>query len=80
MRDRDWKFNAAFAASSYNYDHAYRRLDLDPAPDWQADPDEIKRMALASEAPAQEALNVAYAQAAPNVTFLPRKPAGASKA
>ncbi len=78
--DRDWKFNAAFAACNYNYDHAYRRLDLDPAPDWQADPDEIARMARASEAPAQEALNVAFAQAAPNVTFLPRKPAGAGAA
>ncbi|MGH9224221.1 MAG: B12-binding domain-containing radical SAM protein [Acidimicrobiales bacterium] len=72
--DRDQRFNMAFAACNYNYDRRYRNLILDEAPPFEADPDEVARMALASAAPAQEALTVAYQQAAPNVTFLPHKP------
>jgi len=78
LRTRDIRFNLAFAASNYNYDRSYRNITLDEAPPFEADADEVARMALASAAPAQEALNVAYNQAAPNVTFLQRKPATAA--
>jgi len=75
MLSRDPRFNMAFAAANFNYDHVYRNIVLEELPPFSADPDEVARMALASAAPAQEALNVAFAQAAPNVTFLPtRKP------
>ncbi|MGH9279410.1 MAG: B12-binding domain-containing radical SAM protein, partial [Acidimicrobiales bacterium] len=74
MRSRDPRFNMAFAACNYNYDKVYRNLGLEHLPPFEADPDEVARMALASAAPAQEALNVAFAQAQPNVTFHPRKP------
>jgi hypothetical protein len=72
--DRDPRFNMAFAAANRNYDRRYRDLKLDDGWGFKADRDEIARMAVASEAPAQEALDVAFAQVAPNVTFLPRKP------
>ena len=75
MLNRDPRFNMAFAAANFNYDHVYRNIVLDDLPPFEPDPDEIARMALASEAPAQEALNVAFAQAVGNVTLLPtRKP------
>jgi radical SAM superfamily enzyme YgiQ (UPF0313 family) len=74
MFNRDPRFNMAFAAANFNYDRRYRDLRLDDGWGFKADLDEIARMAVASEAPAQEALDVAYAQVAPNVTFLPRKP------
>ncbi len=74
MLSRDPRFNMAFAAANWNYDRRYRNLVLDDMPPFEPDPDEVARMALASAAPAQEALNVAFAQAAGNVTFLPRRP------
>ena len=43
-------------------------------PAFDADPDEVARMALASAGPAQEALSVAFAQAATNVRLLGRRP------
>ena len=76
IRTRDPRFNMAMAASNWNYDRRYRNLVLDEAPPFEADRAEVARMALASAAPAQEALNVAFAQAVPNVTFLQRRPAG----
>lgn len=74
MLDRDPRFNMAFAACNRNYDRRYRKLELDDMPAFHADPDDVARMALASAAPAQEALNVAFAQVAPNVALLGRKP------
>lgn len=74
MLHRDPKFNLAFAACNYNYDRAYRNVTIEDHVPFEADPDEVARMALASAAPAQEALNVAFAQAAPNVTFHARRP------
>jgi radical SAM superfamily enzyme YgiQ (UPF0313 family) len=78
---RDPRFHMAFAAANWNYRMRYRDPGrLGPAPDFHADPDELARLALASAAPAQEALNVAFTQAAPNVQFLGRKPAPAATA
>jgi radical SAM superfamily enzyme YgiQ (UPF0313 family) len=71
---RDPRFNMAFAACNRNYDRRYRKLKLDDVPAFGADPDEVARMAVASAAPAQEALNTAFAQAAPNVRLLDRRP------
>jgi hypothetical protein len=75
--DRDPKFHGAFTASNWNYHYRYKDPKIFDAADFEASQEEIARLALASAAPAQEALNVAYAQASPNVTFLPRKPAPA---
>ena len=43
-------------------------------PAFHANPGDMARTALASAAPAQEALNVALAQVTPNATLLVRKP------
>jgi radical SAM superfamily enzyme YgiQ (UPF0313 family) len=77
MLHRDPRFNMAFATANWNYDRRYRNLELDEMPAFEADPDEVARMAVASAAPAQEALNVAFAQAAPNVRLGRRPTAGA---
>ncbi len=72
---RDPRFHMAFTASNWNYNRRYVDPVVFESPSFEAAPDEIARLALASAAPAQEALNVAFAQAAPNVTFLERRPA-----
>jgi hypothetical protein len=46
-------------------------------PAFEAAPEDVASLALTSAAPAQEALNVAFSQVVPNVTFLARKPAPA---
>ena len=76
--DRDPRFHGAFTASNWNYHYRYKDPKIFDAPDFEASQEEIARLALASAAPAQEALNVAFAEATPNVTFLPRKPASAA--
>ena len=75
LSDRDLKFQGAFTASNWNYHHRYRDPKLFDGPPFEADREELERLAVASAAPAQEALEVAFRQAAPNVTFLPAKPA-----
>jgi hypothetical protein len=72
---RELKIQAAFTTCNLNYHHRYCDPKLFDAPPFEADPGDLERLALASAAPAQEALNVAYRQAAPNVTFLPARPA-----
>ncbi|HVE45639.1 MAG TPA: radical SAM protein [Acidimicrobiales bacterium] len=74
MLDRDPRFNMAFAACNRNYDRRYRKLELDDMPAFHADSGDVARMALASAAPAQDALNVAFAQLSSNVALLGRKP------
>ena len=60
---RDPRFNLALAAAASNYDHHYRRLRLFPGPAYEAAPEDVARLARASAAPAQEALNVAFVDA-----------------
>ena len=75
LSDRDLKFQGAFTTCNWNYHHRYRDPKLFDGPPFEADRGELERLAVASAAPAQEALEVAFRQAAPNVTFLPAKPA-----
>jgi radical SAM superfamily enzyme YgiQ (UPF0313 family) len=79
---RDPKFHGAFTASNWNYHHRYRDPKIFEAPDFAASQEEVARLALASAAPAQEALNVAFAEATKvvpgvNVNFLGRRPSPA---
>jgi radical SAM superfamily enzyme YgiQ (UPF0313 family) len=60
---RDPRFNLALGAAGVNYAHHYRRLRLYPGDAYEAAPDDIARLAKASAAPAQEALDVAFADA-----------------
>ena len=78
LRGRDLKFNMAFAYANWNYRVHYHDPYVSTTPEFEAAPEEVARLALTSAAPAQEALNVAFAQATPNVAFLPRKPAPAA--
>ncbi|HET7487040.1 MAG TPA: radical SAM protein [Acidimicrobiales bacterium] len=70
--NRDPRFHGAFTAANWNYHHRYKDPKIFDAADFSADPADLEHLALASAAPAQEALNVAFAQAAPNVVFRPR--------
>jgi hypothetical protein len=73
--DRDPRFHGGFTASNWNYHHRYRDPKLFDGPPFEADHAELERLARASAAPAQEALNVAFSQATADVTLLPRRPA-----
>jgi radical SAM superfamily enzyme YgiQ (UPF0313 family) len=73
---RDPLFSGAFAAANVNYQKRYR-FELTPEPGYVARPDDLATLLKASAVPANDALNVAYANAAPNVQFLSRKPATA---
>jgi radical SAM superfamily enzyme YgiQ (UPF0313 family) len=75
LLDRDPRFHGAFTASNTNYHHRYRDPKVFDAEPFEADRGELERLALASAAPAQEALAVAFRQATTNVALLPRKPA-----
>ncbi|MDQ3978435.1 MAG: hypothetical protein M3314_02635, partial [Actinomycetota bacterium] len=80
---RDPRFNLAFAAANWNYQVHYHDPKVAKTPEFEADPEEVAKLALTSAAPAQEALNVAFAQVAdrvPNVTFRPHKPKDAAPA
>ncbi len=72
-RRRDPRFHLALGAANQNYATRYRNPTLSPEPGYEADPDDIARLIQASAAPAQEALNVAFA----NVRLMPKpSPAG----
>jgi radical SAM superfamily enzyme YgiQ (UPF0313 family) len=78
---RDPRFHLAFAAANWNYQVRYHDPTVSQTPEFEAAAEEVAKLALTSAAPAQEALNVAFAQVAgatPNVTFLPRKPSAAA--
>ncbi|MGI9023690.1 MAG: B12-binding domain-containing radical SAM protein [Acidimicrobiales bacterium] len=78
-RRRDPRFHAALTIANQNYATRYRNPHLSPEAGYEADPEHIARLITASEAPAQEALNVAYA----NVRLLPKptpKPASPAPA
>ena len=60
---RDPRFNIALAAAASNYHKHYSRLRLYPGPGYEASMDDVRRLARASAAPAQEALAVAFADA-----------------
>jgi len=68
---RDPRFNLAFALANWNYQRRYR-FELTDEPGYEAHPDDLANLLRASAAPAQEALDVAFEDAVPNVTFLPR--------
>jgi hypothetical protein len=72
--DCDVRFHGAFTTCNWNYHHRYRDPKVFGDVPFEADRDELERLAVASAAPAQEALEVAFRQAVPNVTLLPRKP------
>ncbi|MFP5376787.1 MAG: B12-binding domain-containing radical SAM protein [Acidimicrobiia bacterium] len=60
---RDPRFNLALGAAGVNYARHYRRPHLYPGDAYDASPDDIARLARASAAPAQQALEVAFADA-----------------
>ena len=62
-RRRDPRFNMALAAAGRNYARHYRRAPAVHGPSYEASPEHIRMLARASEAPAQEALTVAFANA-----------------
>jgi len=57
---RDPRFNMAMAATGHNYARHYRRFKRSPEAGYEAHPADVAGLALASAAPAQEALNVAF--------------------
>ncbi len=63
VRGRDPRFHAALTAANVNYATRYRRPSLSPEAGYDAWPEDIARLAAASRAPAQEALNVAFTAA-----------------
>ena len=63
VRGRDPRFHLALTAANVNYATRYRRPGLSPEPGYDAWPEDIARLAAASQAPAQEALNVAFSSA-----------------
>jgi len=60
-RRRDPRFHMALTVANQNYATRYRNPHLSPEAGYEADPEHIARLITASEAPAQEALNVAFA-------------------
>jgi len=60
MRGRDPRFHLALTAANVNYATRYRRPHLSPQAGYEAAADDITRLLAASQAPAQEALNVAF--------------------
>ncbi|MDP9072350.1 MAG: hypothetical protein M3N68_13915, partial [Actinomycetota bacterium] len=62
-RRRDPRFNGAIAFGAHNYARHYRRPTLSPEPGYEASSEEIRALAQASAAPAQEALEVAFSGA-----------------
>jgi radical SAM superfamily enzyme YgiQ (UPF0313 family) len=61
-RRRDPRFNGALWAAGHNYARQYRRPPRSAGQSYVAAPEEIDRLAAASRAPAQEALDVAFVQ------------------
>ena len=62
-RDREKVFHLALTATNHNYATRYRNPGCSPEDGYEADPDDIAGLLAASAAPAQEALDVAYASA-----------------
>ena len=60
-RRRDPRFHMALTAANHGYATAFRDPHPSPEDGYEADPEEIARLIQASAAPAQEALNVAFA-------------------
>jgi len=76
-RGRELAFQMALTAANVNYATRYRNPTCSSDAGYEADPDDIAGLLEASAAPAQEALNVAYAAARARmpVQLLARKPA-----
>ena len=62
-KGREKAFHLALSAANRNYATRYRDPHCSPEDGYEADPDDIKGLLAASAAPAQEALNVAFATA-----------------
>ncbi len=73
---RDIIFQLALTAANFNYATRYRSPTSSKEPGYEADPADIAGLLAASAAPAQEALNIAYAGAQERmpVRLLPRRP------
>ncbi len=62
-KGREKAFHLALSAANHNYATRYKDPHCSPEAGYEADPDDIKGLLAASSAPAQEALDVAYAAA-----------------
>jgi len=62
-RRRDPRFGTALAVAGQNYATHYRTPTCSAEPGYEARPDDLARLAVASAAPAQESLAVAFAGA-----------------
>jgi radical SAM superfamily enzyme YgiQ (UPF0313 family) len=62
-KGREKAFHLALSAANHNYATRYKHPHCGPGAGYEADPDDIKGLLAASSAPAQEALNVAFAAA-----------------
>ena len=62
-KGREKAFHLALSAANHNYATRYKHPHCSPGDGYEADPDDIKGLLAASSAPAQEALNVAFAAA-----------------
>ncbi len=62
-RRRDLRFNLALAAAGQNYARHYRAPRSSSEPGYEADADDLARLAVVSAAPAQETLGLAFAGA-----------------
>ncbi|MGH9164726.1 MAG: hypothetical protein ACRDZW_04325, partial [Acidimicrobiales bacterium] len=63
FRGRDPRFHLALTAANVNYATRYRSPGLSPEPGYVASPEDVAGLLEASQAPAQEALNVAFTNA-----------------
>jgi hypothetical protein len=62
-RGRETIFHLALSAANHNYAHRYKNPHISPEPGYEAAKEDISALMAASQAPAQEALNVAFLKA-----------------
>jgi radical SAM superfamily enzyme YgiQ (UPF0313 family) len=63
FKGRETVFHMALSAANENYAHRYKSPHVSPEPGYEAAKEDISALMAASEAPAQEALNVAFLKA-----------------
>ncbi|HVF15113.1 MAG TPA: radical SAM protein [Acidimicrobiales bacterium] len=63
FKGRDALFHLALSRANFNYAHRYKNPQASPEPGYQAAKEDISALLATSQAPAQEALNVAFLKA-----------------
>ncbi|MCA1684004.1 MAG: hypothetical protein LC708_02610, partial [Actinobacteria bacterium] len=63
FKGRETVFHLALSNANQNYAHRYKNPHVSPEPGYEAAKEDIAALMAASQAPAQEALNVAFLKA-----------------